>query len=226
MSKITLGELARRKGRSVSTLCINVKRLVAKGLLETEIDGRRLLIDEAAYDAARAAVENPGYAGRSEAKKAAHARRKAGKQLSDSPGQLPKAENCGKSGTRATEPEQHAGLSTEGASKPPVSTLSAPNYAVERTKREAYQAENARLDLEERKGRLADVAEVEANTFDVMRRIRDRFLGMSSAVAGRCAAAPDERSIRAILDVEIRAILASMSEEFDRKAGKTLENAA
>jgi predicted transcriptional regulator len=208
VSKITLGELARRKGRSVSTLCINVKRLVAKGLLETQIDGRRLLIDEAAYDAARAAVENPGYAGRSEAKKAAHARRKAGKAA------------------KATETDRLSNLST--AQRPPVGTPTpiGPNYAVERTKREAYQAENARLDLEERLGRLADVAEVEANTFDVMRRIRDRFLGMSSAVAGRCAAAPDERSIRAILDVEIRAILAAMSEEFDRKAGKTLENAA
>jgi hypothetical protein len=210
--KITLGELARRKGRSVSTLCINVKRLVAKGLLETEIDGRRLLIDEAAYDAARAAVENPGYAGRSEAKKAAHARRKAGKAPTE--------------GARATGPEKAADLSTEKRSPVGTPTPMGPNYAVERSRREAYQAENARLDLEERLGRLADMAEVEASTFDVMRRIRDRFLGMSSAVAGRCAAAPDERAIRAILDVEIRAILASMSEEFDRKAGKTLENAA
>jgi hypothetical protein len=207
--KVTLGELARRKGRSVSTLCINVKRLVAKGLLETEIDGRRLLIDEAAYDAARAAVENPGYAGRSEAKKAAYARRKAKKEPLQ--GKAPE--------DRAVR--NRISVESSGAAIPP-----SPNYAVERTKREAYQAENARLDLEERLGRLADVGEVEANTFDVMRRIRDRFLGMSSAVAGRCAAAPDERAIRAILDEEIRAILAAMSEEFDRKAGKTLENAA
>jgi hypothetical protein len=78
-----------------------------------------------------------------------------------------------------------------------------------------YQAENERLNLEERLERLCDKGDVEARTFAVFRRLRDRALSFPSTCAPRLASAPDERSMRMILDEEMRKLLDALSKDLD-----------
>lgn len=80
----------------------------------------------------------------------------------------------------------------------------------------AYQAENDRLDLEERLGRTCDRADVEARTFNVFRRLRDRLLSLPSICAPRVANAVDERAARLIIDEEVRKLLDALANDLDR----------
>ncbi len=111
----------------------------------------------------------------------------------------------------------------DAAPPPPATTgggtdhePSSPSYTAARAARESYQAENARLDLEERIGRLIDRDEAERRTFTVFRRVRDGILSIAAVAAERIAAAPDSRAVRAILDEEIRRTLDRLAAELDR----------
>ncbi len=88
-------------------------------------------------------------------------------------------------------------------------------YHDARAQREAFNAENARLDLEERLGRLIDKADVEASTMTVFRRLRDRLLSIPSTLADRLAAQPDARAVRVLLDTELRTMLETLATELD-----------
>lgn len=92
-------------------------------------------------------------------------------------------------------------------------------YLLHKETSAAYQAENARLDLEERLGRICDRADVENRTFAVFRRLRDRLLSLPSICAPRAANAADERSVRLILDEEVRKMLETLAKELDKPDG-------
>lgn len=92
------------------------------------------------------------------------------------------------------------------------------NYHRSRAKREAFNAENARLDLEERLGRIADKDDVEHRTMQVFRKVRDRLLGMPAGLSERLAAQPDARAVRALLQTEIRHLLTTLADELDHMA--------
>ncbi|MBA5779516.1 winged helix-turn-helix transcriptional regulator [Stappia sp. F7233] len=86
------------------------------------------------------------------------------------------------------------------------------SYNKAKARRENYRAESERLDLEERIGNLVKRDEVEDRIFLLFRRVRDRLIGFPAIVAPRVAAAPDARSVRNILDEEMRSILQQASE--------------
>jgi|GEM_PF-2249088 len=92
-----------------------------------------------------------------------------------------------------------------------------PQYSASRALRESYDAENSRLDLEERLGRLVDKEEAEQRMFRVFRRARDRFLSMPAVVAPRIFNAPDERTARQIMDEEVRKLLAALADDLDHE---------
>lgn len=73
---------------------------------------------------------------------------------------------------------------------------SKPQYNVSRALRESYDAEHSRLNLEERTGRLADKSEVEARTFRIFRRARDRRGGAQAAAEPRRRSRPQGRRRR------------------------------
>jgi len=89
------------------------------------------------------------------------------------------------------------------------------NYHRSRAEREAYQAENARLDLDERLDRLADKDDVERRTMTAFRRVRDRLLAFPATVAEKVTVAPDARAVRAILTDEMRRMLDQLAGELD-----------
>lgn len=87
-------------------------------------------------------------------------------------------------------------------------------YVVQRGMREGYLSELARLDLEERVGRLCDKRLAEEHSFDVMRRLRDRFMALPASLSERAIAAKDETALRILLEDGFRAALEEASREF------------
>lgn len=120
-----------------------------------------------------------------------------------------------------TDPAQElrnpGGVTQPTATAAEPSDPSKPQYSASRALRESYEAENARLNLEERTGRLGDMSEVEARTFRVFRRARDRFLSLPAVLAPRVYNATDERTVRQIIDEEVRKVLEALAADLDRK---------
>lgn len=91
------------------------------------------------------------------------------------------------------------------------------SYSAARSLRENYQAEHARLDLEERLGRLTLTEDVVQRNFAAARRARDRLLGLPGRLADKVISAPDARAVRMLLDREIRAVLDRLADELEGK---------
>ena len=85
-------------------------------------------------------------------------------------------------------------------------------FAKFRSVREAYQAKLAQLDYEERAGQLLKKAEVERETFDVARQVRDRFLSLPQELAGTLVSMEDEREIKKFLRAKIRDTLMEVAD--------------
>lgn len=107
----------------------------------------------------------------------------------------------------------------EGTTSPAFNAQSSQSgpFHRERTRREAYRSELARLDLQQRQGRVVLISDVERRIWTSVRRARDRLLGIPSSVANRIAAAPDEVTVRALLDREIVAVLDELTEDLGQK---------
>ena len=96
---------------------------------------------------------------------------------------------------------------------PPLETgrISAPDYQTSRAIREAYAARLAKLEYEERTGKLISSDEVEMRTFNLARRLRDRMQTIPRRLAAALAAEQDPRVIEQRLDDEIRQALEELS---------------
>lgn len=83
----------------------------------------------------------------------------------------------------------------------------AASYAKSRAKREAYAAELARLEVQEKLGTLVDADEVKRAAFSTARQIRDGLLNMPDRLAAELAAMTDQFEIHRVLTEEIRRVL-------------------
>ena len=95
---------------------------------------------------------------------------------------------------------------TEGGAPRLVSS-----YAASRAAREAYLARLAKLDFEQRSGKLVDADEVRAQIFALGRRMRDTLLGLPDRLAPVLAAQADPAAIHRLLSEEIVASLSELS---------------
>lgn len=111
--------------------------------------------------------------------------------------------------TRATTANAAAQAAGEDA-------LSA-NYHKARTVREAYAAKLAKLEYEERLGKLINADEVQVTVFNLARRMRDRMQQIprqvSAQIVAAVAANPNPRDVEDILDQAIRDALIEISSE-------------
>lgn len=82
-----------------------------------------------------------------------------------------------------------------------------PNFNVSRAKREAYQAELARLEYEEKQGTLVDAEAVKKEAFRTARLVRDAMLNIADRIAAELAADTDAFSVHKRLTTEIRTAL-------------------
>ena len=111
---------------------------------------------------------------------------------------------------------------------PPVSTVSsreaqvpletratAPDYQTSRAIREAYAARLAKLEFEERTGKLLNADEVKVKHFNLARLLRDRIQQIPRKLAPQIVAAvvaqPDQRVVEDLLMDAIREALEELS---------------
>lgn len=83
------------------------------------------------------------------------------------------------------------------------------SYAVSRAKKEAYEAELARLKYEQQSGTLVDAEAVKKQAFRVGRMIRDGLLNIPDRVSAELAGLDDSFAIHRRLTEEIRKALES-----------------
>jgi len=85
--------------------------------------------------------------------------------------------------------------------------VSGPSYAQSRAIREAYLARLAKIEYEERLGKLISRDEVQVAAFNKFRMFRDGMLNIPDRVAAMLAAEGDPRKVHEILTAEIRKAL-------------------
>lgn len=93
-----------------------------------------------------------------------------------------------------------------------------PNLAASRAKREAYEAELARLKYEQQAGILVDAEDVKKEAFKTARIIRDGLLNIPDRVAAELVGASDSFVIHRRLTEEIRKALETALGEEDAAA--------
>ena len=82
-------------------------------------------------------------------------------------------------------------------------------YAESRAKRESYNAELARLELEEKQGTLVSAEEVKKEAYGIARQVRDGMLNIPDRVSAELAALTDQFEVHRRLTEEIRRALES-----------------
>lgn len=90
-------------------------------------------------------------------------------------------------------------------------TRLASSYAASRAARESYLARLARLDFEQRSGKLVDADEVRAQLFGLGRRLRDALMGVPDRLAPLLAGESNAAEVHRILSEELLAALAEVS---------------
>lgn len=110
-------------------------------------------------------------------------------------------------------------LLAETTGAPERGAVPSPAYADAKDKREVYQAEMARLDFEERCGKLLVAADVISAVSSAAVTLRGHLEQLPARLAPQLAAARDEGHLQAILSAEIEAILGEASQQFGLIAG-------
>lgn len=115
--------------------------------------------------------------------------------------------------TKATTKATTANAAAQAAGEDVLSA----NYHKARTVREAYAAKLAKLEYEERLGKLINADEVQVTVFNLARRLRDRMQQIprqvSAQIVAAVAANPNPREVEDILDQAIRDALIEISSE-------------
>jgi len=87
----------------------------------------------------------------------------------------------------------------------------AASYRESLAAREAYRARLAKLDFEERTGKLVSADEVRAVTFRVARATRDQIMGVPARLAPIVAAATEPLEVQRLLEEALRDVCAEIS---------------
>lgn len=110
------------------------------------------------------------------------------------------------SGNRPASPQVS---SAAGGATPPASNT--PDYHKARAVREFYAARLAKLEVEEREGKLVSIDEINVQHFNRARRLRDRMLMIPRRLAAQVAAESDARTVEAMLEAAISDALEELS---------------
>lgn len=113
------------------------------------------------------------------------------------------------SGNPDESPAESAQAATESVADQP---RGGPSYAASRAIREAYQARLAKLDYEERSGKLVEVDKVKASAFKVARTVRDGLLNLPDRVAHELAHETNAAAVHLRLTQEIRVVLEALAQ--------------
>lgn len=100
---------------------------------------------------------------------------------------------------------------TEGGAQAVPGERVAASYRESLAAREAYRARLAKLDFEERTGKLVSADEVRAVTFRVARATRDQIMGVPARLAPIVAAVSEPLEVQRLLEEALRDVCAELS---------------
>lgn len=120
--------------------------------------------------------------------------------------QIPSSESKPKPRTERPPPSE------EVSSGPPIDKVSS-TYAQSRAAREAYAARLAKLDFEQKSGKLVDAEAVRNEAFKSARIVRDALMNIPDRIAAELAAETNIFKIHSRLTEELRKSLESLSFE-------------
>ena len=115
--------------------------------------------------------------------------------------------------TSARPDEVQAPENTAVAGDPAPSRQTGPSYAQSRAVREAYQARLAKLEFEQKSGKLVDADEVKVRWFKMITAAKTSILGIPAACKTRVADLP--LSVVAAIDLVCREALEDLANERD-----------
>ena len=95
----------------------------------------------------------------------------------------------------------------------PTDSRQAVDFVTARTMREAFKARMAKMEYEEKSGKLTDAARVRDDAFQAARMLRDALLGIPDRLADVLAAETDPKKIRELLMNELEDILNELSRQ-------------
>jgi hypothetical protein len=107
---------------------------------------------------------------------------------------------------RRTRPSESTFAGTAAAG------LTGVEYAQARAARELYEARLARLDYEERSGKLVSADKVKTGTFQKTRQTRDRLMMIPRRLAAQLAVETDPRAVEQLLADEIRKAMETLGD--------------
>jgi len=120
-----------------------------------------------------------------------------------------------KPAAKVATPAVSTPVSSREVQAPLETRATAPDYQTSRAIREAYAARLAKLEFEERTGKLISKDEVDIKYFQLARQLRDRMQQIPRKVAPEIVALvvadPDVRGVTDILDVAIREALEDLA---------------
>lgn len=103
----------------------------------------------------------------------------------------------------------------EAAAPEPSSAI--PDYSKSRAIREAYAARLAKLEFEERAGKLVSADEARIEQFRIARALRDRLLQLPAKIAPQLVALiaddPDVVAVETMLETELRELLSEFVQD-------------
>lgn len=106
-----------------------------------------------------------------------------------------------------------------GSDEPPMAGGGAASFAAARAVKESYAARIAKLDYEQRAGKLIPADKVKADCFKAAVVVKEQFLNIPGRVAPELASIVDPFEVERILKQEIYAALESCRREFAKAGG-------
>lgn len=118
----------------------------------------------------------------------------------------------------AWQPRAQARRAATAHPPPPQEPASAiPDYSKSRAIREAYAARLAKLEFEERAGKLVSADEARIEQFRIARALRDRLLQLPTKIAPQLVALiaddPDVVAVETMLETELRELLSEFVQD-------------
>ena len=120
--------------------------------------------------------------------------------------------DAAKRAAKVATPAVSTPVPSREAQAPLETRATAPDYQTSRAIREAYAARLAKLEYEERTGKLISAEDVSVRTFNLARRMRDRMLTLPRRLSAAFAAEQDARTIEQRMEDEIRQALEELSQ--------------
>ena len=117
----------------------------------------------------------------------------------------------GTGGESSAQVQRMSAARDDDEQQAPAAKSGGPSYAQSRAVREAYAARLAKLEYEERSGKLVSVDALKVEAFKAHRRVRDALLNIPDRCAPQIAAMETESEVHAFLLTEINAALRQLA---------------